>query len=247
MRNKTLSLVLLAILALTSVSCAKLQARDNLIKGQQAFNNAKYEESIRYFQEAMNLDPDLMMAELYLGTAYSQQYIPGAQSAENQKNAEMAIKTFESILTKDPNNIPAIAGLAFIYQNLLRLDKAHEYYARQTQLDASNPVPFYAVASVNWLMVSNKAEPPTVEEQIKLVSEGLASADKALELNPVYDEAMSYKNLLLREKARLAETEEEKTLLTASADQWFEKALDTRKKNQEKKIKEAQGIKVENQ
>jgi len=232
MRNKTLSLVLLAILALTSVSCAKLQARDNLIKGQQAFKNAKYEESIRYFQEAMNLDPDLMMAELYLGTAYSQQYIPGAQSAENQKNAEMAIKTFESILTKDPNNIPAIAGLAFIYQNLLRLDKAHEYYARQTQLDASNPVPFYAVASVNWLMVSNKAEPPTVEEQIKLVSEGLASADK---------------NLLLREKARLAETEEEKTLLTASADQWFEKALDTRKKNQEKKIKEAQGIKVENQ
>lgn len=108
-------------------------------------------------------------------------------------------------------------------------------------------MPFYAVASVNWLMVSNKAEPPTVEEQIKLVSEGLASADKALELNPVYDEAMSYKNLLLREKARLAETEEEKTLLTASADQWFEKALDTRKKNQEKKIKEAQGIKVENQ
>src|SRR5688572_30845642 len=98
MRNKTLSLVLLAILALTSVSCAKLQARDNLIKGQQAFKNAKYEESIRYFQEAMSLDPDLIMAELYLGTAYSQQFIPGAQSAENQKNAEMAIKTFESIL-----------------------------------------------------------------------------------------------------------------------------------------------------
>jgi tetratricopeptide (TPR) repeat protein len=123
--KKILTIAFMALLALASVSCAKLQARDNLIKGQQAFKNAKYEDAIRYFQEAMTLDPNLTMAELYLATAYSQQYIPGAQSADNMKNAEMAIKTFESILARDPNNVNAVAGLAFIYQNTYRLDKAH--------------------------------------------------------------------------------------------------------------------------
>jgi tetratricopeptide (TPR) repeat protein len=245
MGKKILTFAFVALLAAGTVSCAKLQARDQLIKGQQAFKNAHYEESIRHFQEAMTLDPDLTMAELYLGTAYSQQFIPGATSPENMKNAEMAIKTFENILTKEPNNIPAIAGLAFIYQNLLKLDKAHEYYVKQTQLDPNNPVPFYAVASVNWIIVHDQANPPVVEEQVRLVNEGLQNADKALSLNPDYDDAMSYKNLLLREKARLAETEEEKAALIASADQWFDKAIETRKKNQEKKIKAAQGITTE--
>lgn len=231
-----------ALLALGSVSCAKLQARDNLIKGQQAFKNAKYEDSIRYFQEAMNLDPSLTMAELYLATAYSQQFIPGAQSPDNLKMAENAIKTFESILSKEPNNVSAVAGLAFIYQNTFRFQKAHEFYLRQAQLDPSNPIPFYAVASVNWIMVSNKAEPPPVDEQIKLVDEGISSVDKALALNADYDEAMSYKNLLLREKARLSDTEDQKALLTKQADDWFTKALETRKKNQQKKTKAAQGI-----
>ena len=71
-------------------------------------------------------------------------------------------------------------------------------------------------------------------------------ADQAISKNPDYDDAMSYKNLLLREKARLAETEEEKAKLTAEADTWFNKALDTRKKNQEKKNKATQDIVLDN-
>ena len=46
---------------------------------------------------------------------------------------------------------------------------------------------------------------------------------------------MTYKNLLYREKARLADSEEEKKKLTAMADEWFNKALETRKRNDEKK------------
>ena len=44
----------------------------------------------------------------------------------------------------------------------------------------------------------------------------------------------------------LAETEEEKAKLTADADTWFNKALDTRKKNQEKKNKASGGITLDN-
>lgn len=244
--KKLLTFAFVAALALSSVSCAKLQARDNLLKGQAAFKNAHYEDSIKYFKEAMNLDPSLTVAELYLATAYSQQFIPGAQSADNMKMADNAVKTFEDILSRDPNNVSAVAGLAFIYQNTLQLQKAHDAYMKESTLDQNNPIPFYAVASVDWLIVQNKTEPPPVDDQKKLVDEGISAADKAINLNPEYDDAMSYKNLLLREKARLAESEEEKTKLTADADVWFNKALDTRKKNQEKKNKASQGITLDN-
>lgn len=243
--KKLMTVAFLALLALASTFCAKLEARDHLIKGQTAFKNAKYEDAIGHFQEAMKLDPNLTMAELYLATAYSQQFIPGAMSPENQKNADLAIKTFESILAREPKNVSAIAGLAFIYQNTSQYRKAHDYYVMHSELDPNNPIPFYAIGSVNWIMVFDKANPPAVEEQMKLVDEGIASLDKALALNPEYDEAMSYKNLLLREKARLTEDESQKATLVAQADEFFNKALETRKANQEKKNKAAQGITME--
>ncbi len=242
MGKKSLAFAFVALLALSSVGCAKLQARDNLLKGQQAFKNAKYEVAINYFKEAMSLDPDLTMAELYLATAYSQQFIPGAVSPENMKMADLATQTFQSILSKDPNNASAIAGMAFIYQSTNQFSKAREFYLKEAAIDPNNPVPLDAVASVDWTLVFNKLDPPPPDEQMKLVDEGIGAADKSLAIDPTYDEAMTFKNLLLREKSRLTEDEGEKTKLNAEADDWFSKALDTRKKNQEKKNKESGGI-----
>src|SRR5687768_9771207 len=116
-RHKKLMFALLAIAALASTSCAKLQARDNLNKGVRAFRDAHYENAVDYFKEAIRLDPALTNAELYLATAYAQQFIPGAQSEDNQKNADMAIATFENVLKREPSNVTAIGGLASIYQN----------------------------------------------------------------------------------------------------------------------------------
>jgi tetratricopeptide (TPR) repeat protein len=245
MRQKKLMLAFLALLALASASCAKLQARDNLNKGVRAFRESKYEAAITYFQEAVKLDPEYDDAKLYLATAYSQQYIPGAVSEENQKNADMAIKIFDEVLAKNPSNATAVGGLAGLYYNLNQFQKSREYHLRNAELDSENPVPHYAVGSVDWVIVYDKATPPPPEEQATLIEEGLQHLDKALALNPEYEDAMSYKNLLLREKARLAATEEEKAQLVAQADEWFNKALETRKRNQEK-TQSPGGITLEN-
>src|ERR1041384_8333394 len=151
-RHRNLMLALLAILALAAASCAKLQARDNLNKGVRAFREAHYDNAVKYFQEAVQLDPDLTTAEIYLATAYAQQYIPGGRGEENEKNAQNAIQTFEKVLSRDPNNVNAIAGLASIYQNLGQEDtknlrKSHDYYMKYATLDSNNPVPFYAIGS----------------------------------------------------------------------------------------------------
>jgi tetratricopeptide (TPR) repeat protein len=218
MLRKALTLSLLAVLAVSLASCAKLQARDNLNKGIKAFKEGHFERAVEYFKTASELDPDLTNAELYLATAYAQQFIPGAPSEENQKFADNAIATFEKVLEKDPKSISAVAGLAGLYQSRLEFTKALEYYKMQTQLEPANPTPFYAIGSVAWYRVFDKNSPPPLEEQPAIVDEGISSLNKALELNPDYDEAMSFMNLLLREKARLTDNEEEKQKFIAEAD-----------------------------
>jgi tetratricopeptide (TPR) repeat protein len=235
MRQTKFMLAFLAILALASASCAKLQARDNLNKGVRAFRDTHYENAVSYFKKAVELDPDLTTAEIYLGTAYAQQFVPNGRGEDNDKNAKLAIQTFEDVLKHDPANVNAVAGLASIYQNTQDLPKAHEYYMKYAQLDSTNPVPYYAIGSLDWIIVYDKNNPPPAEEQGKLIDEGLANLDKALALNQDYEDAMTYKNLLYREKSRLADNEEDKKKLTAQADEWFNKALETRKRNAEKK------------
>jgi tetratricopeptide (TPR) repeat protein len=239
-RHTKLTLAFLAMLALAATSCAKLQARDNLNKGSIAFRDAHYENAVNFFKKAVELDPDLTTARIFLATAYQQQFIPDGRGEDNAKFAQLAIQTFEDVLNRDPNNINAIAGLAGIYYSLgssdkSKLQKSREYYMKYAQLDSTNPAPYYTIAVLDWLTVFDKTNTQSTEEQVKVIDEGLANIDKALALNPDYDDAMSYKNLLYRQKAERADNEDDKKKLIAQADEWFNKSLETRKKNAEKK------------
>jgi len=238
----------LGLLALSAVSCQKLQARDNLNKGVQAFRAQKYDSAIDHFKKAIELDPELTNAELYLATAYAQQFVPGSTSEENQKDAVMAVETFQKVLIKDPTNTTAMAGIASIYQNNNQYDKAREAYMKNAEMDPQKYIPFYAVGSVDWIIVHNTDSKLSPEEQTKLVDEGLSYLDKSFALNSDYEDTLWYQNLLLREKARLAKDQaklikdknQQKDMLAkydeyiAKADEWADKALGVRKKNAEK-------------
>jgi tetratricopeptide (TPR) repeat protein len=84
-----------ALVILSSTGCNKLKARDHLNKGVQAYKNSKFEQAIDHFQQAVALDPSLINARLYLATAYAQQYIPGAETPENNHNGEQAIDQYK--------------------------------------------------------------------------------------------------------------------------------------------------------
>lgn len=64
---------------------------------------------------------------------------------------------------------------------------------------------------------------------LDMVNDGIKSLDQALEIDPRYDDAMAYLNLLYRERADLAQTPQEYKADTAQADSWVQKTLDTRK------------------
>ena len=92
--NKTLRLLALAAVGLalfSSLGCDKLKARDQLNKGVKAYKDNHYEEAINHFQSAVQLDPSLINARMYLATAYVSQYIPGVEDPDNLRTAQSAI------------------------------------------------------------------------------------------------------------------------------------------------------------
>ena len=74
-----------------------------------------------------------------------------------------------------------------------------------------------------------------------VIEDGLKDLDKTLEINPEYDDAMSYENLLIRERAYLADTKEEYDQQVKIADAWLDKAMAAKKTKEEKKAKQSGG------
>src|SRR4051795_1655148 len=258
MRKLTL-LAGVAALALLASSCQKLKSRDQLNKGVQAFKNAQYADAVESFKTAVELDPNFPTARLYLATAYMQQYIPGAESPENNRMAQAAHDEFMKVLEQSPDDKTAVASLASLYLNQKKWDESEKWYRKYAAVDPNNPVPYYSLGFIAWskwypaygkarAALGMKQEDPgpikdkKVKEELKqkfgpIIDGGLQALDKALQINPDYDDAMAYENLLVREKADLADTKEEYEKQTKVADDWVQKALATKKKKAEKKNK----------
>jgi tetratricopeptide (TPR) repeat protein len=157
-KSRSRILLALALVALVAVAgCDKLRARDKLNKGVQAFKAGQYDVAIGDFQQSKQLDPTLLNARLYLATAYANLYIPGAPSPENIRNGEQAIKEFQEVLDKDPNNLPAIDGIGSILYNMggtpfdaKKLEESKSYHKKHIQLKPDDPEPYYWIGVIDW-------------------------------------------------------------------------------------------------
>jgi len=264
--NKSIRLLTLAAVALALVSavgCNKLRARDQLNKGVTAYKNAKYEEAIDDFQRATALDPSLINAKMYLATAYAQQYIPGADTPDNNKMAEEAIKQYQDVLEMNPprdQKVNAAKGIAYLYLNMKKFEDAKKYYRMAADLDPNDPEPYYSVGVIDWtacyqprmeeraklgmkpdeeLSAKNKDQKKACEElKIKndpLIQEGIDNLNKAIQLRPDYDDAMAYLNLMYREKADVeCDDPAARQQDLKTADHWVDETLATKKAKAEK-------------
>jgi tetratricopeptide (TPR) repeat protein len=252
----------LALAVVFSTGCQKLKARDNLNKGVQAFKGARYTEAVEKFKTAVELDPTFQTARLYLGMAYFSQYIPGAESPENQQMVRAAKEQFSKVLEAEPNNVTALASIAQLNYNetqgitkledkFKKLDEARDWYEKVVKADPKYRDAFYSLGVITWGKwypilgqarsgMGMKPEDPgplkdkKVREELRakywdMINDGIKNLDRALEIDPKYDEAMAYLNLLYRERADLANTPEEYKADTQQADTWLQKTLDTRK------------------
>lgn len=201
--NNKVLLGLVALLLVVALSgCNFLKARDELNKGIQSFKTAKYETAIEHFKTSLQLDPTNDNANLYLASAYAALYVPGVTTPENLQVGEEAIKAFGKVLEKDPKNVNSAKGIAGIYFQMKEFEKAKEYHKKVTDLEPNNAEAFYSFGNVDWwILYIHKEYPP--EKKSELATEGLQYLEKATQLNPSYDDAFFYINLMHRQQAQV--------------------------------------------
>ncbi len=254
-------LIFVVLLALVATGCNKLKARDELNKGVAQYKSAKFDRAIEHFQRAIELDPELLNARLYLATAYASQYIPGAPSEENIRMGEQAVREFEKVLEVDPNNLSALDGIGSILFNMGGnpfkpdlMERSKQFHMKHIQIKPDDPEPYYWVGVIDWTLAYRQNKelradynrrnpnrqvkdvdplPVSLREQFArshgaIVDEGIRHLEKAIELNPQYDEAMAYLNLLYRQKADQVTSEQEREQYIAKAEALVDKVKEVR-------------------
>lgn len=254
MKSRYASILLvisLAAISIAGLGCQKLKARDELNKGVQAFRNGAYPAAVEHFKTAIALDPSYPVARAYLATSYMMQYIPGAESEENLRMAKAAHDEFLKVLEQDPKNANAMLAIAQLYFNQKKLDEAEVWYKKAIEVNPNDKTAYYTLGVIAWTKtfqprmkaradLGMKPEDPgplrdrKIREQLRktnlpIIEAGMAALEKALSLDPEYDDAMAYMNLLYRERADLQDSAEEYKKDTEMADKWVDKTLETKK------------------
>ncbi len=260
----------LAALAVLSSGCNKLKARDNLNKGVNAFKAGQYTAAADNFKTAIDLDPDLPSARLYLATAYMTQYVPGSEAPDNKRNADSALQEFQTALNSnldDRNKLLAMQSLANLHYNMKDYAKAEEWNKKVIALDPNNKEAYYTLGVIAWtqfvapyrealgaqglkaedpgpLKEPKTKKDPDLKAELKAkywqkLTDGVEDEKKALAIDPEYENAMAYMNLLMRYRAILDDSKDQYTADWKEADNWVQKSLETTKKKAAKKAASA--------
>jgi tetratricopeptide (TPR) repeat protein len=140
-----------------------------------------------------------------------------------------------------------------------KFEESKVYHQKHIALKPQDPQPYYSIGVIDWAIAYrgntemradyNKAHinkqvkdtdplPPDVrtaytQKYGPLVDDGIASLQQATKVNPEYDDAMTYLNLLYRRKADMVESSAERDGLTKQADDLLDKVKEIKQKRSE--------------
>jgi tetratricopeptide (TPR) repeat protein len=174
---KFTGVALFGVLVLFTSGCAKLQSRDELNRGVQAYKNNHYAEAVKHFKQAVQLDPSNQTPQLYLATSYMVQWVPGADAPDNNKNLEMAKQEFDKVLQKDPSNSLALAMMASMAYNAAgsgtpeqraaALEEAKRWNLRRIEAYPKEAEPYYYLGVIDWAKAFTPIQTVRAEQRMK--------------------------------------------------------------------------------
>lgn len=136
-------------------------------------------------------------------------------------------------------------------EKAIRLDEAKAWFEKLIEIEPRKKQAHYSLGVIAWskwypafgearARLGMKQEDPgplrdpALRAELRarfsrVIDDGISHLQRALEIDPQYDDAMAYLNLLYRERADLSETPEEYQRDVATADEWLQKAMETRR------------------
>lgn len=137
-----------------------------------------------------------------------------------------------------------------------KFEESKTYHRKHIELKPDDPEPYYWIGVIDWVMANRvnlelraaynkdhlkkqvkETEPLPAAERGDygskagpLIDEGTQNLQKALELRPDYDDAMAYLSLMLRRKADMVESADERDKLEQQADDLLDKVKEIKQK-----------------
>jgi tetratricopeptide (TPR) repeat protein len=171
----------------------------------------------------------------------------------------------------DKNSLASLASMAYSEatsgspspeEKKAKLDEAESWQNKRNAVEPNSEA-YYSLAVISyirwvpeWLAARNslkmRQEDPgplkdkKVRDELKAkweptLNAAMANLQKSLELNPEYEDAMTYLSIITREKADLLDDKTAYDAEIAQADKWQEKSMDTRKIKAQRAAKKAGG------
>ena len=203
-----------------------------------------------------NRDPKLFLATAYMTQwipgADSPENRQMADAAKNEfldvlkdsPNDKTALASLASIAYNEAQGLPP-------EEKAKKFDEAAEWNKKLIAADPNYKEAYYTLGVIAWAkwypaLMSARAKlgmkpedpGPIKDKKVKaelkeqysgIIDEGIQNLQKAIDIDKEYDDAMAYMNLLIRERADLADNTEEYKKQIEVADGWVQKALDTKK------------------
>ncbi len=140
-----------------------------------------------------------------------------------------------------------------------KFEESKAYHQRHIDLRPNDPEPYYWIGVIDWTLsfrangeLRAEYNKNNIKKQVRetdplpasvradytakygrLVDEGIAGLQKAIQLRPDYDDAMAYLNLLYRRKADMVESADERASLLKQADDLVDKVKEIKQKRAE--------------
>jgi len=164
---------------------------------------------------------------------------------ETHPNDTTALASLASLCYQQAQGMPDLDA------KIKKLDEAKEWYLKLIDADPQSKEAFYSLAVIDWVkwyaawmksradlgmkpeesgpLKDKKVKAELKEKYSAVIEDGIKNLDQALKIDPNYDDAMAYMNLLIRERADLDDSADQYKKDVEVADNWVQKALDTKK------------------
>ena len=170
-----------------------------------------------YFNRLIEMNPE--SPELYYGLAdvYERFHDPDINPL-----LEKAIAAYEVPVEMNPDDPIAYRQVANLYNKYGRFDDTMAWLERARDVNPDNPEGYYLIATYYWDKVYRDPDLSQGDRR-DFIDLGLAQLDEALLRNDEYVDALVYKNLLLRELAKVDPRNQ--AALVAEADEYRNRAI----------------------
>ncbi len=155
----------------------------------------------------------------------------------NTKRYDDALRYLRQEQAKKPDDARIDQGIVTILTKQDKLQEAYDWAKGHSS--KSNKEVFQGIAALAWDKSYRGGEDMDPVERARIVDLGLKAEEDALRIDPKYFEAMTYYNLLYREKAKLEPDPLKAQELYAKAEELLKKALALREEAQKEAEKRA--------